>query len=228
MTALPQGEDKARIVRSMFDTIAPRYEKLNRLVSLGLDGRWRRIALRKAGFKSNSVIIDIATGTGDFLRLLDTAGHFPIGIDVSYGMLAAARTSSPLIQCDGLQLPFADASVDGITCGFALRNVTDLDALFVELARVTKPGGRIALLDAAQPENKIVGFGHNLWFNRVVPRIGATFSDKAAYSYLPKSLAYLPPPEELKAKVADAGFDHVERDALLMGATQLLTATRSA
>jgi demethylmenaquinone methyltransferase/2-methoxy-6-polyprenyl-1,4-benzoquinol methylase len=112
-------------------------------------------------------------------------------------MLAADRSASPRVQADILRLPLADGSVDGATCGFALRNLLDLPTFFAELARVVRPGGRIALLDVGVPHNPIIRWGNNIYFGKIVPKIGALLSDGAAYRYLPKSVAYLPPREEL-------------------------------
>jgi demethylmenaquinone methyltransferase/2-methoxy-6-polyprenyl-1,4-benzoquinol methylase len=224
--ALPQGEEKITAVRNMFDRIAPRYEFVNRLISLGLDTRWRAKTMARLALPPDSLILDLACGTGDFCRLLQDAGHRPVGIDSSLGMLQAARTTAPLLQADVLHLPFADGSVDGITCGFALRNFVDLPAFFAELARVVRTGGRIALLDAYQPSNKLLATGHRFYFGKVVPLIGGALSDKAAYQYLPKSLGYLPPIEVMLESLEQSGFRAVQRTTFLGGAAHLITATR--
>lgn len=223
---LPQGEAKVVAVQSMFDRIAPRYELVNRFITLGLDAHWRRFAMGRLALPYQSTVVDIACGTGDFCRLLQSEGHRPIGIDMSLGMLEAARTSAPLVQADALDLPFPDGAIDGVTCGFALRNFVDLEKFFTELARITRPGGRIVLLDAYQPENPVLRAGHSLYFGKVVPRIGALLSDRAAYQYLPRSLAYLPPIEDMLAMLERVGFRAVMRHTFLGGAAHLITATR--
>lgn len=223
---LPEGEAKVAAVRSMFDTIAPRYDLVNRIMTFGLDVGWRRRTVRQLALPAGSRVADLACGTGDLCRDLAAAGHLPTGIDLSLGMLTRARTAAPLVQGDALRLPLPTASVDGATSGFALRNFVDLPPFFAELARVVRPGGRIALLEVAEPSNPVVRFGHGAYFGHVVPRIGALFSDAAAYQYLPKSVAYLPPTATLLAMVADAGFVSLRRQALTFGAAQLLTATR--
>ena len=172
-------------------------------------------------------MIDLACGTGDLCRELAAAGLRPTGMDLSYGMLAAARTTAPLVEADALRLPVPDAGVDGATCGFALRNLVDLDPFFAELARAIRPLGRIALLEVAEPPNRFLRWGHGVYFGRVVPRIGGLFSDKAAYRYLPKSVAYLPPPEEMLDRLAARGFTDVRRTLLSGGIAQLITATRA-
>ncbi|MFV2038768.1 MAG: ubiquinone/menaquinone biosynthesis methyltransferase [Acidimicrobiales bacterium] len=224
---LPQGEEKVRAVRAMFDTIAPRYDLVNRIMTFRLDVRWRRRAVRDLGSPAGSNIIDLACGTGDFCRDLSDAGLRPIGYDLSEGMLRAARTEAPLVHADILRLPLPARCVDGATCGFALRNLVDLPAFFAELSRVVRSTGRIGLLDVAEPENHLLRWGHGFYFGRVVPRIGGLLSDKTAYSYLPRSVAYLPDPATIVAQLEAAGFKDVNRTLLAPGAAQLFTATRS-
>lgn len=210
----------------MFDRIAPRYDLVNRIMTFGLDIRWRRRAVRSLGLEPNSVVLDLACGTGDLCNDLAQAAMFPIGFDFSSGMLESRRTDAQLAQADVLHLPVAGGKVDGVTCGFALRNFTDLSEFFGELGRVTRPGGSIALLDACEPENRILRIGHRVYFQRIVPLIGGLISDRSAYSYLPKSLAYLPPADEMLAMVEASGFTEAKRQLLLGGAAQLITARR--
>src|SRR4029077_3622144 len=114
-----------------------------------------------------------------------------LGLDFASGMLQQAKTDAPLVQGDALRLPFRDASADGVTCGFALRNVVSLPQLFAELARVVRPGGAVALLDASRPDNRVLRAGHALYFEKVVPLIGGALSDGAAYRYLPRAMAHM-------------------------------------
>ena len=224
---LPTGEEKTALVRSMFDAIAPRYDLVNRLMTFGLDIRWRKQSVEALALPVASRVLDIACGTGDFLRILRSEGLRPMGVDLSWGMLAANRTGEPLAQADVSALPVADGSVDGITCGYALRNFTDLRSAFGELGRVVRPGGRISLLEVAEPDHTLLLLGHRTWFRHVVPVIGGLLSDSAAYRYLPKSTAYLPPTAELRSMLQDAGFSSVNRRALSGGLSQLITATRA-
>ena len=212
----------------MFDQIAPRYDLVNRIMTFRLAVRWRKVALRALGLAPGSVVLDLASGTGDMCIDLARADLAPISIDLSYGMLHAGRSSAPRVQADILRLPVPDGSVDGVTCGFALRNLVDLDTFFRELHRVVRPSGRISLLDVGVPHNPLVRFGNGIYFGRIVPLIGGLLSDRAAYRYLPKSVAYLPEPATLVAMLESAGFEHVVHRQLSGGLTQLLHATRSA
>jgi demethylmenaquinone methyltransferase/2-methoxy-6-polyprenyl-1,4-benzoquinol methylase len=224
---LPQGEEKVRAVRSMFDAIAPRYDLVNRVMTFRMDVAWRTRTVRELGLPDGSLVADLACGTGDFCRELQKQGLRPIGFDLSFGMLAAARTSAPLAEADALALPVPDGSLDGVTCGFALRNLVELDGFFAELARTVRPGGRIAFLEVAEPPNRFLRWGHSIYFGSIVPKVGGLLSDPSAYQYLPKSVAYLPEPGVMLQRLADAGFVQVERQLLSVGISQLITATRS-
>ena len=223
---LPEGEAKATAMRSMFDAIAPRYDLVNRIMTFRLDVQWRRRTVRRLDLPDGSVVLDLACGTGDLCRDLERAGLAPIGMDLSWGMLAAARTGAPLVHGDALRLPVADGAADGVTCGFALRNLTSLEPFFAELARALRPGGRIAVLEVDSPSNPLLRLGHGLYFGRVVPFIGGLLSDRDAYRYLPRSVAYLPSEEDLLTTIASAGFVDVAKERCSGGIAQLLTATR--
>jgi demethylmenaquinone methyltransferase / 2-methoxy-6-polyprenyl-1,4-benzoquinol methylase len=149
-----------------------------------------------------------------------------LGVDLSSGMLAHARSPGPLVHADALFSPFREAAFDGAVSGFALRNVTDLGVLFVELARITRPGGRISLLDLAEPEAHLLRLGHRLWTNYAVPLVGSALSDSAAYRYLPRSFAYLPPAARVVELLEQAGFGAVQHELLSGGISQLYIATR--
>ena len=223
---LPQGDAKAKVVQNMFDAIAPRYDMVNRIMTFRLDTRWRKIAVRKLALAQGARVLDLASGTGDLCVDLRKAGLIPLSFDMSFGMLAADHSKAPRVQADILRLPIAAQSVDGVTCGFALRNLVDLNVFFHEIARVTKPGGRIALLDVSTPTNPLIRWGNSVYFGKVVPRIGGLLSNRAAYNYLPKSVAYLPSPEQLVVMLQNAGFEHVRHEQLSGGLTQLMHATK--
>lgn len=225
--ALPRGEEKAQVVRSMFDRVARRYDLVNRVMTFGLDVGWRRRTVEALRLPGGSLVVDLACGTGDLCNELRRAGMRAIGVDFSFGMLEHATTEAPLVQADALALPLDDGVVDGVTCGFAMRNVTDLAALFAGCARVLHPGGRIALLETAEPQGRVMRAGHRVYFGKVVPIVGGALSDRRAYSYLPRSMAYLPAPRELLEMLTGAGFDEVRRAPLTGGVAQLLTGTRA-
>ena len=223
---LPQGDAKAKVVQNMFDAIAPRYDLVNRIMTFRLDTRWRKLAVRKLALSRGARVLDLASGTGDLCVDLRKAGLHPLSFDMSFGMLAADHSKAPRVQADILRLPIANQSVDGVTCGFALRNLVDLNVFFHEIARVTKSGGRIALLDVSTPTNPLIRWGNSVYFGKVVPRIGGLLSNRAAYNYLPKSVAYLPSPEQLVTMLQNAGFEHVRHEQLSGGLTQLMHATK--
>ncbi len=223
---LPEGEEKRAAVRDMFDAIAPRYDLVNRVMTFRLDVRWRKRAVRELGLSAGSRVLDLASGTGDLCIDLAKSGLRPISVDLSLGMLRADRSGAPRVQADVLRLPVRDGAVDGVTCGFALRNLVDLTAFFDELGRVVRPGGRIALLDVGVPKSRVIRWGHGIYFGKVVPRIGALLSDGAAYRYLPRSVAYLPPGERMVELLREAGFADARQILLSGGITQLLTGTR--
>jgi demethylmenaquinone methyltransferase/2-methoxy-6-polyprenyl-1,4-benzoquinol methylase len=224
---LPTGAEKAKAVRHMFDAIADRYELLNSVMALGMDRAWRRRCIDALDLPAGALVLDVACGTGDLCRHLDRRGLRPLGADISAGMLAHARVSAPLVLADALAGPFRAGRFDGAVSGFALRNVVDLGALCCELARITRPGGRISLLDLCEPDNRLLRFGHHLWANRAIPLIGSALSDAEAYHYLPRSLAYLPPAEEVVKLLESAGFVAVQRERLTGGICQLYVATRA-
>ena len=224
---LPQGEEKARSVRGLFDTISPRYDLVNRVMTFRMDVGWRRRAVRELRLPPGARVLDLACGTGDLSVELARAGYLPTGFDFSFGMLANARTAAPLVQADILRLPVRDAGADGATCGFALRNVVSLETLFAELGRVVRPGGAVALLDASRPDNAVLRAGHAVYFERVVPMIGGLLSDRDAYAYLPRSMAYLPPAEEMLRMLHASGFPSARRLQLSGGLTQLFVGTRA-
>jgi demethylmenaquinone methyltransferase/2-methoxy-6-polyprenyl-1,4-benzoquinol methylase len=210
----------------MFDAIAPRYDLVNRVITFGLDRRWRTRTLDALGLPEGSTVLDLACGTGDLAALIVRRGGRVIGSDLSSGMLAARHHQFPAVQSDAAALPVATGSMDGVVCGYALRNFTDLPASLAEVARILRPGGRLAVLEVASPDNPIIRRGFDVWFGRCVPAIGGLLSNADAYRYLPRSTAYLPPPDELRQMLTAAGFATVGRQLLHGGLSQILTATR--
>ena len=225
--SLPAPAEKAATVRAMFDRIAPRYERLNRLLTFGLDRGWRRAAIAAAAIGPGDLVVDLACGTGDLAALAARAGARVLGVDFAHAMLArAAGRGAELIEADAGALPLPAARVDVVLCGFALRNVTSIPLALAEAARVLRAGGRLVLLEVAEPDGRVLRWGHRLYFHRLVPLLGALLADRAAYAYLPASAAYLPDPATLRAHLAAAGFTAPRRRLLGGGSVQLITARR--
>jgi demethylmenaquinone methyltransferase/2-methoxy-6-polyprenyl-1,4-benzoquinol methylase len=226
--ALPQGDAKRVAVEGIFDRLAPRYDRMNRVISLGLDRRWRRRTVAALALPAGSRVLDLACGTGDLCNDLARVDLHAIGVDFSAGMLAAAHTTAPLARADGAALPFPDGSFDGVVCGFALRNFVALRVVFLECARVLREGGKFAAVDATVPTNPIMRAGNAVWFRGAVPVLGRLLAhDEDAYQYLPKSTAYLPAHEELARQLARAEFYDTRVDTLTGGSVLLLTGTRA-
>jgi demethylmenaquinone methyltransferase/2-methoxy-6-polyprenyl-1,4-benzoquinol methylase len=211
----------------MFDTIAPRYDLMNRLMTFGLDQAWRRGAVGSLALPEDALVLDLACGTGDLSRLARRSGYRVVGADLSAGMLAANGASTPLVEADGSRLPFVDGAFDGLVCGYALRNFTDLAATLSECARVLRAGGRLAVLEVDAPTSRLWRAGYDVWFNRAVPALGGALSDKEAYHYLPRSVAYLPPAPVLRRMLIEAGFSAVGIRPLAGGLSQQVVATRT-
>lgn len=227
MSELPQGDEKTRRVRAMFDTIASRYEFINFVMTFGLDRRWRRRCVTELRLPPSSTVLDVAAGTGDFIRELQRQGYEAIATDLSFGMLRAGHGMRDRLHADALHLPLTNSAVDGITCGYALRNFTDLAGTLREMGRVVRPGGRVVLLEVAEPRNELLRKGFTLWFRKVVPLVGGLLSDRDAYKYLPKSTAYLPDAATLASMLRDAGFVAVNHRLIMKGLSQRLIATKA-
>jgi demethylmenaquinone methyltransferase/2-methoxy-6-polyprenyl-1,4-benzoquinol methylase len=201
----------------MFDRIAPVYDVMNRVMTAGLDVRWRRLAAESV-VRPGDRVLDAACGTGDLAIADLKAGAGRVtGLDFSERMLERARRKAPLewVQGDLLALPFADATFDAATVGFGVRNVEDLALALRELRRVLRPGGRVAILEITQPRGALRPF-YSLWFDRVVPLLGRLLPGGDAYTYLPASVKRFPTAERLAAMLREAGFANV-RFRLLAG-----------
>jgi demethylmenaquinone methyltransferase/2-methoxy-6-polyprenyl-1,4-benzoquinol methylase len=197
-------------VRTMFDRIAPVYDVMNRVMTAGLDGRWRRLTA-EAAVRPGDRVLDAACGTGDLAvaAVKAGAGHVT-GLDFSERMLERARRKAPLdwVQGDMLALPFGDASFDAATVGFGVRNVSDLERALRELRRVLRPGGRLAVLEITRPRGVLRPF-FSLWFDRIVPLLGKVLPGGSAYTYLPASVKRFPDAERLAELLGECGFGDV-------------------
>lgn len=216
--ARPPGNDKAAYVRDMFATIAPRYDAANRAISIGMDEGWRRRAIALLRAPHDGRIVDLCCGTGDLVfHLLRTDPSLRVtGVDFCEPMLARARERSlregapnaEFLECDVMELPFADNFSDGATMGFATRNVVDIDAMLREVRRVLKPGARFVNLDMSKAPNRAWKACFDLYFYGIVPLIGGMVSgSREAYTYLPNSLTHHPDAEALRERFAAAGFE---------------------
>lgn len=223
-----------RAVRQMFSRIAGRYDLLNRTLTGGLDQRWRRRVARRLGPLGGKVVLDVACGTGDLALALAAGGARVVGLDFTFEMLALAPAKASRrgrqigwVQGDAMRLPLADGAVDAVTIGFGLRNVVDRAACLVELRRVLRPGGVLAVLECGLPRNRVVGAAFRSYFTRVLPRIGGWLSgDRSAYEYLPATVLAWPGPVELADEVRVAGFDDARFESLAGGVAYLHTGVR--
>ena len=217
-------EDHARRVRDMFATIAPRYDLLNHVLSANIDKRWRRRVVQKlrALLPPKARVLDVGCGTGDLsVELFENAAASVTGIDFCGPMLKLAKTKAPQLQFiegDALNLPFAEASFDGLTIGFALRNLADVDRGLRELLRVLKPNAYVAILEFSHPANPVFASFVRFYNWRLLPWIGGLVSgSRGAYQYLPDSISKFPNQETLASMMRAAGFADVSFENLSGG-----------
>ena len=218
------GTLPAAEVRSMFDRIAPVYDLMNRLMTAGLDQRWRRLAAH-AVVRPGDRVLDACCGTGDLAVAAERAGGRVTGLDFSPRMLERARRKRPSVtwvEGDLLALPFEDASFESATVGFGVRNVADLEQGLRELRRVLVPDGRVAILEITRPRGPLAPF-YRLWFDRLVPLLGRLLRDGSAYTYLPASVRRFPGPDELAELMQCSGFEQVRYRLLAGGIVALHT-----
>jgi demethylmenaquinone methyltransferase/2-methoxy-6-polyprenyl-1,4-benzoquinol methylase len=227
----PDG-DKGAYVRAMFARIAPRYDTANRVLTAGLDERWRRRAIALLAPPPGGRILDLCCGTGDVVfHLLRTDPTLAVtGMDFCAPMLDRARLRAPreargsavFVEGDAMALPFGDDTYDGATMGFSLRNVVDVDAVLRDVLRVLKPGARFVNLDVSKAPNKLWKRAFDLYFYGIVPLVGGIVGgSKQAYAYLPSSLTHHPNAVELRDRFVRAGFANAGYVPLMGGAIAL-------
>lgn len=223
--------DKAARVEAMFDAIAPTYERVNRVVTLGQDAVWRRQTVAAANVGAGDVVLDICCGTGDMMRAFAHARPEPrmiIGVDFAARMLACAQldgTPVPvqLVRGDAVRLPLADETVDVISCAFGVRNFGDLQAGLNEMFRVARPGGRVVLLEFATPESALLRWVYHAYCDVILPRLGAWISrDRTgAYRYLPRSIRTFETTRTMIGRLETAGFSNIELRRMNFGGVVL-------
>jgi demethylmenaquinone methyltransferase/2-methoxy-6-polyprenyl-1,4-benzoquinol methylase len=224
--SVQSGVLPAEGVRAMFDRIAPVYDLMNRVMTAGLDGRWRRLTVEAVVARGDRVL-DACCGTGDLALADERAGGRAVGLDFSERMLERARRKSASVEWvrgDLLELPFEDASFDAATVGFGVRNVTDLERSLRELRRVLRPGGRLGILEITTPRGPLRLF-YRLWFDAIVPLLGKLLRGGSAYTYLPASVRRFPGPDDLAALLERTGFGEVRFRLLAGGIVALHTGT---
>ena len=217
-------------VRAMFDRIAKVYDRMNGLMTVGMHHRWRARAVDLAAVGPGSRALDVATGTGDLAVALRARGADVVGIDFSEPMLELARAKAPNVHFqtgNALSLPFSDSQFDAVTVGFGARNFSDLDTGLAELTRVTRPGGRVVVLEITTPQKAPLSWFFRLWFDSVVPRLGRVAGDPDAYSYLPNSVRRFPGPQELASRMAATGLSDVRWVLTAGGIIALHVGTRA-
>jgi demethylmenaquinone methyltransferase/2-methoxy-6-polyprenyl-1,4-benzoquinol methylase len=214
-------------VRRMFDRIAPVYDAMNRVMTAGLDRRWPKLAVKEVVWPDDRVL-DACCGTGDLAVEAERRGGRVVGLDFSEPMLERARKKSGAIewvQGDAMALPFGDGEFDAVTVGFGVRNLEDLGSGLAELARVLRPGGKIAVLEITRPRGLLRPF-FRLWFDVLVPIAGKVLPGGKAYTYLPASVRRFPGPEDLSKLMADAGFGDIRYRLLGGGSVALHVAVK--
>ena len=224
----PQNE---QVIAGMFDKIAPRYDFLNTLLSGGQDRRWRKHLIRNV--PKNARLLDVATGTADVLIAASKRTNSLQGVDISAGMLALGERKlknhdlhADLQQMSAESLAFAPHSFDCVSISFGLRNVVNQSRALQEFHRVLTPSGRLLVLEFFLPKSSVFGKLFQFYFHHILPRLGAFFSDKQAYTYLPKSVEDFDSPEVLEEKLRKIGFQSVEQIPFLFGACRLIIANR--
>jgi len=214
------SEQFASQVNRMFDRIAGHYDAMNSVMTAGLHHRWRKRTAERARLREGDSALDVCCGTGDLA--FELARHVGptgtvVGCDFSRPMLELARaksvdrwaTSVRFEYADALELPYGDESFDAVTVGFGVRNLADLDRGLSEMARVLKPGGRMVILEITQPRRPPLSLFYSLWFDRIIPLLGALAGDRDAYTYLPESVRSFPSPHGLAERMDAAGLERI-------------------
>ena len=221
-----EGEDKKKFVRKMFDDISPRYDFLNHFLSLGTDIYWRKKFIQKLDIDNDTIILDVACGTGDVcFEILKHHDVTVTGLDISQNMVKLANEKAKkrnqkqvaFIQGDGESLPMNSNSIDYLTISYGFRNISNYETALNEFYRVLKPGGKLGILEFSKPKSRIVGSVFGLYFHHILPRIGSLFSQSDAYRYLPESVDFFPTRHDICSKIIYSGFHRAEIHDLTFG-----------
>jgi demethylmenaquinone methyltransferase/2-methoxy-6-polyprenyl-1,4-benzoquinol methylase len=227
---------KAARVEAMFDAIAPTYERVNTVATLGRDAVWRRKAVAAADVRATDIVLDVCCGTGDMVRhfaRLTPSPTLVIGVDFAARMLAAGdfrgeHAAVQVVRADALRLPLADATVDVVSCTFGVRNFADLQAGLEEMGRVARPGARVVVLEFTQPASRLMRWAYAFYCERVLPRLGGWISGDrvGAYRYLPRSIYTFESAEQMARRLEDAGFGDLTLRRMNFGGVVLYRGVR--
>ena len=221
------GYEKKQFVQKMFNDISHKYDFLNHFLSLGLDIYWRKKLIQFLEIKETHLLLDVATGTGDLI--FEILKKYPIkivGLDYAYKMVQIAKQKSEskgfsentyFIQGDGENLPFKNNTFDNLTISFGFRNIGHYNKALKEFCRVLKPEGQLIILEFSEPKSKIFNYFYQVYFNYILPNIGALFSRADAYRYLPESVSYFPPRKEIFKLMSENGLKNVSINDLTFG-----------
>jgi len=220
------GNVKKEFVRKMFDDISPNYDFLNHFLSFGTDIYWRKKFIKKLNINNDTLILDVACGTGDLgFEILKRHSVSVTGIDLSPKMVELARKKSRMkkiynisfVEGDAENLPFESNSIDCLTISYGFRNISNYEKALEEFYRVIKPGGKLGILEFSKPTSKIIGFIYKIYFHHIIPRIASFFSRSDAYRYLPESVDYFPSRNNIYHKIIYSGFQRAELHDLTFG-----------
>ena len=237
ITPYNSSDAKKDQVAEMFDNIAPKYDFLNHLLSLGIDITWRKKAVKILSKRNPKVILDVATGTGDFaMEAMSLSPTRVVGIDISNEMLNVGRkkianknwsSSIEMIQADSEDLPFEDGTFDAITVGFGVRNFAHLEVGLGEMLRVLKKGGQVAIIEISQPSSFPIKQLYGIYFKGILPAVGKLVSkDARAYTYLPESVTHFAQGREFVDILTKVGYKNAEFTPLTFGAATLYIAEK--
>lgn len=216
-------------IREMFTALAPDYDRLNAVLTLGRVRSWRRAMVRAAGIRQGHRVVDVCAGTGASLAAVrEAVGTEGLAVGVDFTVAMLKRATGHRVLGDALRLPFGDGAFDAAVSAFALRDVADQRTCIAEMVRVTRPGGGVAILEVGRPRRQPLRAGFDLWFHGAVPRLGAAFGQGESHRFLARSISYLPEPDALLAMLREAGLVGASARDLTLGAARVFRGRRTA